>query len=68
MTIFETNDDKCNNACVYTYIFVCVTRKTIENYKKGPRSHFSDTTSSTEQNLRFTKLAQDFCSLIIIRV
>ena len=40
-----------------------VTFKTVKLILSGISSHFSDTTSSIEQNLPFTKLVQDFCTL-----
>ena len=42
--------------------------KTMKLIRLGNSSHLSDTTSSTEQNLRFPKLSQDFCSFVILRI
>ena len=41
--------------------------KTAKSILSGTSCHFRDTTFSIEQNLPFTKLAQDFCSFIILR-
>ena len=42
--------------------------KTMKSILSGNSSQFSDITSSAEQNIHFTKLAQNFFSFIILRI